>query len=106
MIRLDVIEFIHAFTNSGKREQVIETFTGGCCYWFAVILQHRFGGFIVYDDIKGHFACRIGDEVYDVTGNITDKAEYVNWDLYDAASIRKAVVDACIMLQPYTDDDA
>lgn len=49
---------------------VIECFTNGCCYWFAVILRQRFKGKIVYDPVIGYFACKIGDAVYDIRGNI------------------------------------
>jgi hypothetical protein len=83
----------------------METFTGGCCYWFAVILQHRFGGMIMYDAVKGHFACRIGDSVYDIRGDVTEKGTYEEWDMYDASGARAAVYNACVLLKTVPDDE-
>ena len=83
----DVLGFIARFTENGKRQEVIECFTCGCCYWFANILWHRFAMehedvAIVYDDIANHWACRVAGRVYDITGDITDKYTWQDWTKY------------------------
>ena len=37
-----ILGFIDRFTANGKRKEVIDTFSNGCCYWFANILHSRF----------------------------------------------------------------
>ena len=80
-IHEEVIAFINRFTNNGKRQEVIECFTCGCCYWFAHILFKRFYDVmdwshdtdIMYDEVANHFGCRIEDRVYDITGDVTEQ---------------------------------
>ena len=85
-IHEEVIAFINRFTNNGKRQEVIECFTCGCCYWFAYILSKRFEDFylpqskIYYDEIANHFGYydQEANRVYDITGDVTNK---YNWEL-------------------------
>lgn len=97
-----VIRFISRFTNTGKYDQVIEAFTCGCCFWFAQILSERFGGTILFDDIEGHFATKIGERVYDVRGDITHEQHHWNrWDSWEdpanPSGARMSVVNGCIL---------
>ena len=87
-----VINFINHFTDRGNRPQVIDTFTNGCCYWFAEI---RYCGFllnknikeckIVYDPFINYFACQINGKIYDIHGDITMDLKYVweDWSEYE-----------------------
>ena len=81
--RTDVIQFINRFTDNGRRTEVIDAFTSGCCYWFARILRERFicyyPSIIVYAQIDNHFGCRIGGEVYDITGIVTNQRSWEPW---------------------------
>ena len=82
--RETILNFIAEFSLHGNRQQVIECFTQGYCYWFAYILQGRFIEFfrdtaIMYDDIANHFGCLIDGRIYDITGDVTDK---YNWKLW------------------------
>ena len=100
-----VLNFIARFTTNGKRREVIECFSCGCCYWFAEILFDRFcldleKCWIVYDPVINHWACRIGDRIYDITGDITDNKEY-NWRywnkfMYEDISLTKRLYRDCI----------
>lgn len=72
----------------------------GNCYYFAVILQTRFGGKIFYDVIHGHFVTEIDGVNYDWSG----KYEYDNdcvlipWEdfqQYDEVQYQR-IVDCCI----------
>lgn len=72
-------QFIRRFR---MNEGTVETFTQGCCYWFAVILFIRFmrsGAQIMYDQRENHFAASIGGRVYDITGDVTDGHDWVLW---------------------------
>lgn len=75
-----VLSFISRFTCGGTRQQVIECFTQGCCYWFAGVLHSRFPySDIVYDPVPGHFGCCIDGYVYDITGDVTGAGEWISW---------------------------
>lgn len=96
----EVLCFINRFKQSNP-SAMEEAFTRGNCYWFAFILKKRFpDGELVYDPVDGHFACRIGDHIYDITGEV-DPVGFMPWVLYckreysDARRIRKQ----CIRLE-------
>lgn len=83
-----VMKFINRFTQDGKNQGVIETFTQGCCYWFAIVLYDRFYDYILgvpdcrimYDEIINHFGCYINGIIYDITGNVTNKYNWKEWN--------------------------
>lgn len=78
-----VLNFINKFTLKGKRQEVIECFTCGCCYWFAIILLRRFpDGYIVYDQVENHYAYYISmlKKVYDITGDVTNSYNWEKWN--------------------------
>lgn len=78
-----ILNFIKRFQNEGT----IKTFTQGCCYWFAKILDERFNSFehesgIWYNEIDNHFATLIDLHLYDITGDlgyIVNNQELENW---------------------------
>ena len=73
-----VIRFIENFQNLGT----IDTFTQGCCYWFAVILKERFQGTIMYNPVDNHFASLIDGHLYDITGELTIDGSWYEWEIY------------------------
>lgn len=89
----EVIAFINKFTNNSKRQEVIECFTCGCCYWFAYILFKRFDSIkawhlkldIMYDEVANHFGCLIDDRIYDITGDVT---EQYHWESCSEIAVR------------------
>ena len=100
----DVLGFIGRFKTDGRfaREEVIECFTCGCCYWFAFILRERFreqyGAHIVVDYVAGHFAARIGGRrVFDITGDVTAGHQWEPWDACTDVSLHKRITKDCIM---------
>lgn len=110
-----VMKFITRFTNNGKRQEVIDTFSYSCCYWFAEILWNRFAlevvdtnCDIVYDPIINHWACRIDNRIYDITGDITDNKEYYweNWNkfMFQDISLTKRLLRDCINFGGPEDD--
>lgn len=83
-IHQKVLKFINHFTNYGKSEQVIDCFTKGNCYYFAICLSERFYNEVswcryVYDPIANHWACDINGRIYDITGELTDTDNFVDW---------------------------
>lgn len=97
----DIITFINKFTDNNKRNEVIECFTQGCCYWFAEILSIRSGGCpIVYAPIDCHFGCKIGDRIYDITGDVTTSYEWVDWHQYknDDPIHASRIIQSCIII--------
>lgn len=99
----DILMFIGRFSTNGWeiRQEVIEAFTSGCCYWFAYILAARFGqqygAEIVTDYVANHFATRIGGRVYDITGDVTDNGKWELWSECDDGLLKKRITEFCIM---------
>ena len=63
-----VLRFIAKFHGSE------DVFLNGCCYWFARILEERFGNYgasIAYEPREGHFITVINGRAYDVRGDVT-----------------------------------
>lgn len=77
-----ILDFIHKFNDDGSNTQVITLFTEKCCYWFARILEDRFRQQhpkIMYDQDMCHFGTEINGRVYDITGDVTDKYDWMSW---------------------------
>ena len=83
-----ILNFIYRFTSNGTRQEVIDCFQNGCCYWFAYILAKRFEDFslpqskICYDEINNHFGYydQEANCVYDITGDATNKYDWEPWE--------------------------
>ena len=96
-MKKEILKFIKQFQNQGT----IETFTEGCCYWFAVILRLRFTVFnpiIMYNPIDNHFATKIGRTLYDITGKI-DSKEFEPWDEFEQEDylLTQRIIKDCIL---------
>ena len=70
---LNFIEQFRAFGNG-----VEDCFSNGMCWHFTMILRGRFGmeNQVMYDPVANHFATKICDHIYDITGDITDNPDY------------------------------
>ena len=83
-----ILNFIDRFTSKGKRQEVIDCFQNGCCYWFAYILSERFidpsltKSMIYYDEINNHFGYydQESNRIYDITGDVTNKYDWEPWE--------------------------
>lgn len=94
-----IIGFINRFTDNNQNTAVIEKFQCGCCYWFAEILYERFfdeGTGIVYDVVANHFATKIHGRVYDITGDVTDQYNFVDWNYYDDTRHKDRIYRDCV----------
>lgn len=99
-MKREVLRFISRFTLNGRRDQVIESFTCGCCYWFAKILYERFCEScvteIVYDQTENHFGCRIDYRVYDIQGDVTNKYHWGSWPISEDPVLTGRIRRDCI----------
>ena len=94
-----IIDFIDGFRVFGR--DVRECFTQANCYWFAYILHTRFPQSIIMINITvSHFACKIDDELYDITGNCSNSydGEWVSWYEYQTIdpAHSKRIIHYCI----------
>lgn len=97
-----VLKFISRFTGNGHREEVIDCFMNGCCYWFAKVLAERFkecAPLLMYAPVEGHFGALVGGRVYDITGDVTERYNWVGWDQYRRSepSQYKIIRRDCVM---------
>lgn len=107
-----VLDFIDHFTQAGDRKQVIECFTCGNCFWFAYILHGRFSAEpnvqceIMYDEVENHFATKIDNEIYDITGIVTNQYDWIAWsDLWKKdPSLSKRIVRDCVKQETIEDE--
>ena len=72
----NILRFIKKFSDFGN--QVVECFTKGNCFWFAMVLAMEFAGEIYYDPIVGHFATMIDGAMYDITGVVENTSNFVS----------------------------
>lgn len=98
--RESVLDFIRHFHFADRNGEVTETFTQGCCYWFAVILILRFNNAtIVYDPKENHFAAEIGLRYYDITGEITEPHEWIPFWLYADETHKARILRDCVFFE-------
>ena len=72
----NILRFIKKFSDFG--DQVVECFTEGNCFWFAMVLAMEFAGEIYYDPIVGHFATMINGVIYDITGVVENTSDFMS----------------------------
>lgn len=72
----NILRFIKKFSDFGN--QVLECFTKGNCFWFAMVLAIEFAGEIYYDPIVGHFATMINGVMYDITGVVENASDFIS----------------------------
>lgn len=99
----EILYFISHFQNPGT----IETFTHGCCYWFANILDNRFNSFgyesgIWYNSVDNHFATMIftneGPKLFDITGELQITDEWESWwdFTFKDSLLTERIINDCI----------
>lgn len=83
----EILNFIEKMNNFDSPKDL---FTNGFCYWFTEILQtwvtfyasHPTTATKVYDPVANHFGVKVGYNVYDITGDVTDEYDWVDWIKY------------------------
>lgn len=101
----EILHFISQFENAK------ETFLFGMCFWFAFILQERFGGTMMYEPVENHYVQEIGGRLYDVSGDVTEQygssehlMRWVDMEQFDSSLYRRLTRD-CIKKERYDDDN-
>lgn len=75
LVTLTPLEFAEAIRMS--RPDSVEWFTTGGCWEFFVLCRRYFkDAEPLYDQIVGHVAVRIGEEVFDITGRVRKRESY------------------------------
>jgi hypothetical protein len=93
----EVLDFISTIKEKYPLE-IEDTFSNGLCYWFAKILQIRFGGDIYFDPYHVHFAIIIDNNMYDITGKIERcTSDWFNWEDYKLYNDTTAIEKSCII---------
>src|SRR5574344_2191390 len=72
----NILHFVKKFSDFGN--QVVECFTKGNCFWFAMVLAMEFAWEIYYDPIVGHFATMIDGVMYDITGAVENTNNFIS----------------------------
>ena len=93
-----VLKFIENFE---PNQDIIHVFENECSYWFAIILFWRFirqNATIVFNKEYKCFGTKIYDNVYGITGDITDKYVWENWLEYSGKD-KDEIMSHCIMFE-------
>ena len=88
---IDKFKFIY-------KQELVQVFTTGNCFYFAIILKERFNGEIYYLPIENHFICKIDKDYYDITGKAKFNEKPYKWSEfkdYDSLLYNRIVRD-CI----------
>lgn len=87
-----ILKFIKVFQDDTTKV----LFQDVACYWFALILHHRFSNsFIVYNPNIMHFATSISDTIYDITGEVENPEDYIDWREYASQYEDAHLVEEC-----------
>lgn len=92
----EVLQFIDTIKKRYPYE-IEDTFSNGFCYWFAKILELRFGGTIYFNPDIIHFATLIGEQLFDVTGLIEVDKNWFNWEDYQSCNDTSTIYHSCIL---------
>lgn len=92
----EVLQFIDAIKRRYPYE-IEDTFSNGFCYWFAKILELRFGGIIYFNPVIIHFAILIEGQLFDITGLIEADKNWFNWEDYQSYNDTSIIYHSCIL---------
>lgn len=97
----EILRFIEVFRSPSNSI----LFSEEACYWFAIILHQRFpNSTIVYNPDIVHFATKIYNRVYDISGIVNHEEDYVEWEDYQEDD-RHLIEECCIKLKGGDVDD-
>lgn len=96
-----VLKFIKSFETVSYTDAIRYTFLRGFCYWFCVILKERFkeeNCEIWFNPRDIHFAIRINNYLYDITGKI-DFKDFTPWEQYKLHLIESGQEDLLLNIE-------
>lgn len=101
-----VLDYIDGFKKYHP-DEIIDLFSNGYCYQFAIILHERFSraGTIMYIPVYNHFCYKLFGRVYDITGEIVDEEKLKlmeAWNIYREKDDLEAdrILKDCILKLP------
>jgi hypothetical protein len=92
----EILSFIEAFKEKYPQE-IEDTFSNGFCYWFAKILELRFGGTIYFNPDIIHFATLIDNHMFDITGLVIVDDNWFEWHTYQLENDTDDIYHSCII---------
>ena len=103
---ISIEDFIRKIRNPLAGGQVENIFLHGFCYYFSIILKEKFPkGTILYSPSLNHFIFLYNSEIWDITGNVSDKYDYrelVIWDEWrDDILLRQRIIRDCIEMEDF-----
>jgi hypothetical protein len=93
---LEILDFINTFKERHPQE-IEDVFSNGFCYWFAKILELRFGGTIFFNPESIHFATLINDYLFDIYGIIDADECWIDWEDYVLTHDIDGIYHSCIL---------
>lgn len=98
----EILNFIEGFKMVCP-EAIEYVFSNGYCYWFAKILELRFGGEIYYNPMFDHFATLINNRFFDINGQVTKESSWISWNEYIITHKENAeeVYFSCVLKKDY-----
>lgn len=96
----EVLTFINKFKFKFDKE-LVEVFTTGNCYYFAIILKERFKGDIYYLPIANHFIYKIDNKYYDITGEVNPAEHPYKWSEYKLEDTKHGsrIIRDCVVFE-------
>ncbi len=93
-----ILSFINVFKSKYPKE-ITDVFYNGYCYYFALMLQARFGGELFFNPNLVHFAVLINGYLFDIRGkvNLSDDKEWYNWEDFQRNNDVTKVIHSCIL---------
>jgi hypothetical protein len=92
----EILDFIKAVKENHTTE-IEDVFSNGFCYWFAKILELRFGGTIMFNPNIIHFSILIEEQMFDINGLIDANDTWYNWNEYASHNNVESIVKSCIL---------
>lgn len=92
----NIERFIQEFQNPESNA----IFSGNCSYWFATILYRRFirdGAEVMFNKDGEHFGTMIRGAIYDITGKISNKSDWIPWLNFQDSAEKQRITDKYIM---------
>lgn len=81
-------------------KEVNTVFTSEAHYWFAYILYRRFirnGAVLMYSSDDNYFGTKICGKVYDITGDVTNKYNWMPWLEFEDETEKERIIRDYIM---------
>lgn len=66
---MTIQEYIEDFRST--HDNAVYEYTHGKCMTFALLLENKFGGELIYLPLQAHFVLYLNGKMWDITGNVS-----------------------------------